>query len=249
MRIVIARCTVDYTGRLSAHLDPAKRVIMVKADGSVLIHSDGGSYKPLNWMTAPCTLTMSDNHDDAAGVSTAEDSSADVQSDSFNEPVREIWTVQAAKSDDQLIIRIHEIFEDIHENLGVDPGLQKDGVESHLQELLAEQVTRILGDGWELVRREYPTPIGPVDLLVRDPNGVPVAIEVKRRGGIDGVEQLTRYLSLLSRDPWLEGISGIFAAQEIAKQARTLAEDRGIACLLLDYDAMRGVDDPQSRLF
>ncbi|MDO4258943.1 MAG: endonuclease NucS [Actinomycetaceae bacterium] len=231
MRLLIATCTVDYSGRLSAHLEPAKRVIMVKGDGSVLVHSDGGSYKPLNWMTAPCTLTITEP---------TEDDGADVT---------QIWTVQAKKSDDQLIIRIHEVLHDVNEDLGIDPGLIKDGVELHLQELLAEQVPQILGKGWELVRREHPTPIGPVDLMVRDPEGKHVAIEVKRRGGIDGVEQLTRYLHLLSRDTLLPDIRGIFAAQEITRQARTLAEDRGIECLVLDYDAMRGVDDPSSRLF
>lgn len=232
MRVIIATCTVDYSGRLSAHLDPAKRVIMLKGDGSVLIHSDGGSYKPLNWMNAPCTVTSAviDEGEEADGVT-------------------EVWTVQADKSDDRLVIRLHDIVSDVVEDLGVDPGLVKDGVETHLQELLAEQVPQILGEGWKLVRREYPTSIGPVDLMVRNPEGGSVAIEVKRRGGIDGVEQLTRYVSLLSRDPLLGEVSGVFAAQEISKQARTLAEDRGISCLVLDYDAMRGFDDPESRLF
>ena len=192
---------------------------MLKGDGSVLIHSEGGSYKPLNWMTAPCTVSMGEPGDDEEGV-------------------EQVWTVQADKTDDKLIIRIHEIIADVTEDLGVDPGLVKDGVEAHLQELLAEQVPQILGEGWELVRREFPTPVGPVDL-----------IEVKRRGGIDGVEQLTRYLSLLGRDALLGDVTGIFAAQEITKQARTLAQDRGIRCVVLDYDAMRGVDDPESRLF
>ena len=233
MRVVVTRCTVDYSGRLTAHLDPALRVIMLKGDGSVLIHSEGGSYKPLNWMTAPCTVTVSEPVDE----------------DHLGEKTQEVWTVQAAKSDDTLIIRIHEILHDVTEDLGIEPGLVKDGVEAHLQHLLSEQVATLLGRGWELVRREYPTAIGPVDLLVRDADGVHVAIEVKRRGGIDGVEQLTRYLALLSRDPLLEGVRGIFAAQEITKQARTLAEDRGIECLVLDYDAMRGVDDVESRLF
>lgn len=237
MRIIVARCTVDYSGRLTAHLDPATRVIMYKGDGSVLIHSEGGSYKPLNWMTAPCIVSI----DDAPENDTLVDASG--------EYLEQIWTVQAAKTDDKLVIRLHEIFGDINHDLGIEPGLQKDGVEAHLQKLLAEQVPQLLGSGWELVRREYPTAIGPVDLLVRDPNGHHVAIEVKRRGGIDGVEQLTRYLALLSRDPLLGEVRGIFAAQEIAKQARTLAEDRAIECLVLDYDAMRGVDDVESRLF
>ena len=183
VRIVIATCTVDYSGRLSAHLDPAKRVIMLKGDGSVLIHSEGGSYKPLNWMTAPCTVSMGEPGEDEEGV-------------------EQVWTVQADKTDDKLIIRIREIIADVSEDLGVDPGLVKDGVEAHLQELLAEQVPQILGEGWELVRREFPTPVGPVDLMVRDADGNHVAIEVKRRGGIDGVEQLRATLSLLgSRRP------------------------------------------------
>ncbi|WP_043535508.1 endonuclease NucS [Actinomyces polynesiensis] len=232
MRVLIASCSVDYSGRLTAHLPLAKRVPMVKADGSVLIHSDGGSYKPLNWMGAPCSLHVGEP-------------GAEEQADG----VTEVWTVHAAKGEDQLVIRVHEVVADIVEDLGVDPGLVKDGVEAHLQALLSDQVPEVLGEGWSPVRREYPTPIGPVDLLVHDPRGRPVAIEVKRRGGVDGVEQLTRYLSLLSRDPLLAEVRGVFAAQEITRQARTLAEDRGIECVLLDYDAMRGLDDRESRLF
>lgn len=240
MRILIARCTVDYSGRLTAHLDAATRVIMCKGDGSVLIHAEIGSYKPLNWMTHPCTVTVTESPDEATCPELADDAA---------EGVQELWTVQAGKSDDQLLIRIHEVYHDVTHQLGDEPGLQKDGVEAHLQKLLSEQVPALLGEGWELVQREFPTPIGPVDLLVRDAQGNHVAIEVKRRGGIDGVEQLTRYLALLSRDSLLGQVRGIFAAQEIAKQARTLAEDRGISCLVLDYDAMRGVDDVESRLF
>ncbi|RIQ28600.1 endonuclease NucS [Jiangella rhizosphaerae] len=231
MRIVIARCQVDYAGRLTAHLPLATRVIMVKADGSVLVHSDGGSYKPLNWMSPPCTLTVSDPGEDATG-----------------DGVTAVWTVQNGKTDDRLVISVHEILHDSSHDLGVDPGLVKDGVEAHLQVLLAEQV-ETFGAGWRLVRREYPTPIGPVDLLCRDHEGVAVAVEVKRRGEIDGVEQLTRYLDLLNRDPLLAPVRGVFAAQEIKPQARTLAVDRGITCVTVDYDALRGVDDPTSRLF
>jgi endonuclease len=234
VRIVIARCQVDYAGRLTAHLPLATRVIMVKADGSVLVHSDGGSYKPLNWMSPPCTLTVSDPVPD-------ED---DVAADG----VTAVWTVQNDKTDDRLVINLHEILHDSTHDLGVDPGLVKDGVEAHLQVLLAEQV-ETFGTGWRLVRREYPTPIGPVDLLCRDDEGVAVAVEVKRRGEIDGVEQLTRYLDLLNRDPLLAPVRGVFAAQEIKPQARTLAVDRGITCVTVDYDALRGVDDPTSRLF
>lgn len=230
MRIVVADCSVDYTGRLSAHLPRAKRVLMLKADGSVLVHSDGGSYKPLNWMSPPCTL-----HEEEP---TADESEIGVES---------VWRVVHDKVDGQLRIRLFEVESDHSYDLGKDPGLIKDGVEAHLQELLAEQIS-LLGEGHSLVRREYPTAVGPVDILARSAQGH-VAVEIKRRGEIDGVEQLTRYLELLNRDPLLAPVTGIFAAQEIRPQARTLAEDRGIECLVLDYDAMRGVDDSDSRLF
>ncbi|WP_100447304.1 endonuclease NucS [Glycomyces xiaoerkulensis] len=221
MRLVVARCQVDYTGRLTAHLPMAPRLLLLKADGSVLVHADGGSYKPLNWMTPPCTV------DEGEGV----------------------WTVTSKKSGDQLKITIDQILHDSSHELGVDPGLRKDGVEAHLQELLAAD-TGPLGKGWSLVRREFPTAIGPVDLMCRDADGKHVAIEVKRRGEIDGVEQLTRYLELLNRDPLLSPVDGVFAAQAIKPQARVLAEDRGIRCVVLDYDEMRGaVDESQPRLF
>ncbi|GAA4068139.1 endonuclease NucS [Agromyces indicus] len=231
MRLVIARCSVDYAGRLSAHLPLATRLLMVKGDGSLLVHSDGGSYKPLNWMSPPCTLETAVPDDDqrAAGVA-------------------EVWTVTHRKTADRLIVSIHEVLHDSSHELGVDPGLQKDGVESHLQQLLAEQI-EVLGDGYRLVRREYMTAIGPVDILATDASGRSVAVELKRRGDIDGVEQLTRYLDLMNRDPRLAPVTGVFAAQEIKPQARTLAEDRGIRCVVLDYDAMRGVDSGHARLF
>lgn len=232
MRVVIAECAVEYSGRLDAHLPRAKRLLMLKADGSVLVHSDGGSYKPLNWMSPPCRTSV----EEPAGSELAEG-------------VREVWRVMPLKSDGELRVRIFEILAELDQDLGIDPGLQKDGVEAHLQELLAQQVGSLLGEGWTLLRREYPTPIGPVDLMVYDPAGLPVAIEVKRRGGIDGVEQLTRYLELLGREDRYRQIRGIFAAQEITKQARTLAEDRGIECLILDYQAMRGMDNAEERLF
>ncbi|GAB2474312.1 endonuclease [Jatrophihabitans fulvus] len=219
MRLVIARCSVDYVGRLTAHLPLAKRLLLVKADGSVLVHSDGGSYKPLNWMSPPCTLVEGDD----------------------------TWTV-TNKAGEQLIVTLESVEHDSAHDLGVDPGLVKDGVEAHLQKLLAEHITT-LGDGYRLVRREFPTPIGPVDILARDPGGMSVAVEIKRRGEIDGVEQLTRYLDLLNRDPLLSPVQGVFAAQEIKPQARTLAEDRGIRCVVLDYDVLRGIDDPSARLF
>jgi RecB family endonuclease NucS len=211
----------------------ATRLIVVKADGSVLVHSDGGSYKPLNWMSPPCTLVESVDADGRAE-----------------------WTVEA-KSGDTLRIVIEETVSDTHHDLGVDPGLQKDGVERHLQELLADHPTS-LGDGLTLVRREYPTAIGPVDLLCRADREIAVeyvgdaghvAVEVKRRAGIDAVEQLTRYLDLLNRDPLLMPVRGLLAAQAIAPQARTLAEDRGIQCVVVDYDALRGMEDPTARLF
>ena len=231
MRLVIARCAVDYVGRLTAHLPLATRLLLVKADGSVLVHSDGGSYKPLNWMSPPCTLTVGEPSDvDAA------------------EGVVELWTVQHAKSDDQLLVRVHEVVHDSAHELGIDPGLVKDGVEAHLQRLLAEQI-ETLGTGYTLVRREHMTAIGPVDILCRDGGGGSVAVEIKRRGDIDGVEQLTRYLELMNRDPKLRPVRGIFAAQEIKPQARVLAADRGIECVVVNYDELRGIDDPSLRLF
>jgi endonuclease len=204
---------------------------MVKGDGSLLVHSDGGSYKPLNWMSPPCTLSAlePDAEQQAAGIV-------------------ELWKVTHQKTADQLIVSIHEVLHDSAHELGADPGLQKDGVEAHLQKLLAEQI-ELLGEGHRLVRREYMTAIGPVDILATDASGASVAVELKRRGDIDGVEQLTRYLELMNRDPHLAPVRGVFAAQEIKPQARTLAEDRGIRCLVLDYDAMRGLDDSGSRLF
>src|SRR6187402_113025 len=231
MRLVVASCSARYSGRLNAHLPRATRLVVVKADGSVLLHSDGGSYKPLNWMSPPCTLTVSEPDDEsrAAGVT-------------------QVWTVQHTKSDDRLVIDLYEVLDDAAHDLGVDPGLVKDGVEAHLQELLAAQIG-LLGSGHTLVRREFPTAIGPVDILARDATGAAVAVEIKRRGDIDGVEQLTRYLELMNRDPLLAPVTGVFAAQEIKPQARTLATDRGIRCVTLDYEALKGIDDVGSRLF
>ncbi len=219
VRLVIARCQVDYVGRLTSHLPLAVRLLMVKADGSVLVHADGGSYKPLNWMSPPCRLEESDG----------------------------LWRV-VNKAGEELRISLDEVLSDTRFDLGLDPGLTKDGVESHLQELLADQ-PEVLGTGWRLIRREFPTAIGPVDLMCRTADGASVAVEIKRRGEIDGVEQLTRYLELLNRDPLLAPVTGVFAAQQIKPQARVLAADRGIRCVTLDYDAMRGVDDVDARLF
>ena len=219
MRLVVARCSVDYVGRLTAHLPSAMRLVMVKADGSVSIHADDRAYKPLNWMSPPCRI------EEAPGV----------------------WRV-VNKAGEELRITLEEIFHDSLHELGLDPGLVKDGVEAHLQELLAA-APQVLGEGFTLVRREYPTAIGPVDLLCRDGSGAHVAVEVKRRGEIDGVEQLTRYLDLLNRDPLLAPVIGVFAAQEIKPQARVLATDRGIRCVTVDYDALRGIERNDLTLF
>jgi len=231
MRLVIATCSVDYSGRLTAHLPLATRVLMLKQDGSLLVHSDGGSYKPLNWMSPPCFFTVHEPDDDlvAQGVS-------------------QVWRVTHAKTSDMLVVAIHEIHGELDHDLGVDPGLIKDGVEAHLQRLLADNIDE-LGDGYTLVRREFMTAVGPVDVLARDADGNTVAVEIKRRGDIDGVEQLTRYLELLNRDPHYAPVAGVFAAQEIKPQARTLAEDRGIRCFVLDYDRLKGIDDSSGRLF
>jgi RecB family endonuclease NucS len=219
VRLVIARCQVDYAGRLTAHLPMATRLLLVKADGSVSVHSDDRAYKPLNWMSPPCWLT--------------------------EEPGT--WTV-VNKAGEKLVITIEEVLHDTAHELGAEPGLVKDGVEAHLQELLAEHITT-LGDGYSLIRREYMTAIGPVDILCRDGGGATVAVEIKRRGEIDGVEQLTRYLELLNRDPLIAPVQGVFAAQLIKPQARTLAQDRGIRCVTLDYDALRGIESDEFRLF
>jgi RecB family endonuclease NucS len=237
MRLVIARCSVDYAGRLSAHLPSATRLLLIKADGSLSVHADDRAYKPLNWMSPPCTLKEGGDG---------------------------VWTV-TNKAGEQLIISIEEILHDSSHELGVDPGLIKDGVEAHLQELLADRM-EVLGDGWTLVRREYPTPIGPVDILCRDaaggsgtvmtviedtvsPRPRHWAVEIKRRATIDAVEQLTRYLEFLNRDTTIAPVGGILAAQSIAPQARTLAEDRGLRCVVLDYDELRGIDNKEERLF
>jgi RecB family endonuclease NucS len=233
VRLLIARCQVDYAGRLTAHLPMATRLILVKADGSVSIHADDRAYKPLNWMSPPCSLTVRPGSPSTAPTGA--------------EPVTEVWEVKG-RDGDTLLISLAQVLHDSSHDLGVDPGLQKDGVEAHLQALLATNPDT-LGAGWTLVRREYPTAIGPVDLLCRDETGAYVAVEIKRRGEIDGVEQLTRYLELLNRDPLLGQVRGVFAAQQIRPQAKVLAGDRGITCLTVDYDLLRGTDDPTERLF
>jgi endonuclease len=219
VRLVIARCRVDYVGRLTAHLPSGVRLLLVKADGSVSVHADDRAYKPLNWMSPPCVLAEADG----------------------------VWRV-TNRAGEELVVTLEEVLHDSSHELGVDPGLQKDGVEAHLQELLADRCG-VLGEGWTLVRREFPTDIGPVDLLCRDADGVKVAVEIKRRGEIDGVEQLTRYLERLNRDPLLAPVRGVLAAQQFTPQARVLAADRGITCQTLDYDALRGIEPSTPRLF
>jgi RecB family endonuclease NucS len=219
VRLVVARCSVDYRGRLDAHLPEAVRLIMVKADGCVAIHSDGGAYKPLNWMNAPNTLV--DGGD--------------------------VWVVANPKGE-SITITLHEVLSDTAHDLGVDPGLQKDGVEAHLQELLAASVHAI-ETGLTLIRREYPTAIGPIDIVCRDPDGHFVAIEVKRRGEIDGVEQLGRYIERLQLDSSLGRIRGVFVAQQVKPQARVLAEARGFRVVEVDYDELRGMRPDDLTLF
>ncbi|HEY2959882.1 MAG TPA: endonuclease NucS [Actinomycetota bacterium] len=232
MRLVIARCSIDYAGRLDTHLPAAVRLLIVKADGSVLVHADGGGYRPLNWMSAPCTLAEEPAPGPAGGGEAPP-------------PGARIWRV-ANRTGESMTITIEEVLHDSAHRLGLDPGLVKDGVEKHLQELLAERC-QVLGDGWTLVRREYPTDIGPVDLLCRDEQGRYVAVEIKRRGEIDGVEQLSRYLQRLGMS--LGGVRGVFAALAFRPQARVLAADRDIACVQLDYDALRGMEPRTPTLF
>jgi endonuclease len=219
VRLVIARCRVEYRGRLTAELPLATRLIMVKADGTLVIHSDGNASKPLNWMVAPNSIEM-----DCGG-----------------------WEVTNSKGE-RLSIFIEEIIEDVTHELGDDPGLVKDGVETHLQELLATRPW-ILEEGLVLIRREYPTDIGPVDLLCADVEGRSVAVEVKRRGELAGVEQLTRYMNRLDNDPRLAPVRGMLVAQIISPQARVLAEARGIDAIEVDYDGLREVEDAELRLF
>lgn len=267
MRIIVADCSAEYTGRLNASLPTAKRVLLIKEDGSVLIFSEIGSYKPLNWMVAPCTMHVEKDSGESEESDSESDESCeselDSESNESNESSEEsreesnaesvfadgtVLKIAAKKGNDILRIVLQHVYSDSSYDLGEDPGLVKDGVEEHLQHYLAEQIERI-GKGAKLVRREYPTAIGPVDIMAKDSNGVHVAIEIKRNGGIDGVEQLTRYCELLNRDPLLKPVRGIFAAQTISPQARVLAQDRGFTCLILDYDDMRGADSNELRLF
>jgi RecB family endonuclease NucS len=219
VRLIIARCSVDYVGRLQAHLPEALRLILVKGDGSVSIHADDRAYKPLNWMSPPCWLTEGPD----------------------------LWVV-TNRTGEELRITISEVVDDRSYELGVDPGLVKDGVEAHLQELLAERCG-VLGDGWRLVRREWPTDIGPVDLMCTDTHGNHIAVEIKRKAEIQGVEQLTRYLDRLGQDPLLVSVRGVLAATSVTPQARVLAESRGIAVVVVDYDELRGIASDRLSLF
>ncbi|MBT1171431.1 endonuclease NucS [Bifidobacterium sp. SO4] len=271
MRIIVADCSAEYSGRLNASLPPAKRVLLIKADSSLLIFSELGSYKPLNWMAAPCTIreitpeTSEAPEDDASSDAlTSGGAGADADTSSLEESVaaegaaadsiesaehvEKVLRVTSDKGSDVLEVTLYHVYSDQSYDLGVDPGLIKDGVEDHLQRYLAEQIERI-GKGAKLVRREYPTAIGPVDIMAINADGEHVAVEIKRHGGIDGVEQLTRYCELLNRDPLLAPVHGIFAAQTITPQAQVLAKDRGFTCLILDYDDMKGTEDDSLRLF
>jgi RecB family endonuclease NucS len=219
MRLVIATCVVDYAGRLSAHLPLATRLLMVKADGSISVHSDDRAYKPLNWMTPPCDLEMGEGQ----------------------------WVVTNQKGE-TLTVTIEQVHLDVERHLGPNPGLQKDGVEADLQELLAANPS-VLVEGLRLIKREYPTDIGPVDLLCRDAHGRVVAVEIKRRGEIDGVEQLARYVERLDLDGRLRPVRGVLAAQQIKPQAQVVASARGIQCVQVDYDELRGAASSPLTLF
>ena len=222
MRLIVARCEVRYSGRLSALLPEAVRLIIVKADGSVLVHADAGGYKPLNWMTPPTVIEEG--------------------------PGRMTVRKRAGQTEDRLEIGISELFSDATQELDPDPALTKDGVEAHLQELLADQ-PRWCGEGFRLVRREWPTDIGPVDLMCRDAEERWVAVEVKRVAGIEAVEQLGRYLERIKLDPELASCRGVLAAQQIKPQARTLAGARGIECVEIDLGMLRGERQPELKLF
>lgn len=219
MRVIIASCSVTYEGRLAASLPEATRLIMIKADGCLAIHADGGAYKPLNWMNAPNTF----------------------------EELADRLVVRNPKGE-TLTVYLHDVISDFSHELGQDPGLIKDGVEADLQVLLAA-MPETIEPGLILIRREYPTAVGPVDLLCRDANGQTVAVEIKRRGEIDGVEQLTRYLDCLHADSSLGKIRGIFVAQSIKPQAKVLAESRKIGWCEVDYDELRGKRTDELRLF
>jgi RecB family endonuclease NucS len=222
VRLIVTRCEVTYTGRLTAVLPEALRLLMIKSDGSVMVHADTGGYKPQNWMTPPTVIEEADDHI--------------------------VVRKRAGAAEDRLDIRIVEVVSDVTHDMGEAAALEKDGVEAHLQELLAEQ-PHWCGEGFRLVRREWPTDIGPVDLMCRDADDGWVAVEIKRVATIDAVEQLTRYLERLRRDPALERCEGVLAAQEIKPQARVLAESRGLRCVEVDLAVLRGEREPDLTLF
>jgi endonuclease len=223
MRLIVARCEVTYSGRLTARLPEALRLLMIKADGSVMVHADTGGYKPLNWMTPPAVIEESGDR----------------------------IVVRKVKGDDKLEIRLAEVVSDVTHDMGHPEdaaGLEKDGVEAHLQEALAA-APEWCGEGFRLVRREWPTDIGPVDLMCRDEEDAWIAVEIKRIGTIDAVEQLTRYLDRIRRDPAMDAVRGVLAAQIVKPQARTLAEARGIAWVEVDLEIVRGEREPELTLF
>jgi RecB family endonuclease NucS len=222
VRLIVARCEVRYTGRLEALLPEALRLIMIKADGSVMVHADHGGYKPSNWMTPEVVMEESDGHI--------------------------VVRKRAGTTEDRLDIRIAEVLSDVTHDMGEAAALEKDGVEAHLQELLAEQ-PQWCGEGFRLVRREWPTDIGPVDLMCRDERDGWIAVEIKRVGTIDAVEQLSRYLERIRLDPAMAACCGVLAAQSIKPQARVLAESRGIACVEVDLAVLRGEREPDLTLF
>jgi hypothetical protein len=222
MRLIVARCEVAYTGRLTAFLPESTRLLMIKADGSVLVHADSGGFKPLNWMTPPVVL----------------EEGGDVL----------VVRKRAGRSEDRLEIRLLEVLSDVEHEMGEAASLEKDGVERDLQLALAEQPEAI-ADGLRLVQREWPTDIGPVDLMCRDEEGDWVAVEIKRVGTIDAVEQLARYLERIRLDPAKAGCAGILAAQQFKPQAVTLAEARGISCAEVDLGLLRGEREPELTLF
>jgi endonuclease len=220
MRLIVARCSVDYSGRLTARLPEALRLLMIKADGSVLVHADAGGYKPLNWMTPPTVIEEDEG----------------------------VIVVRKLKGDDRLEIRLAEVISDSEHDMELDPGLEKDGVEAHLQEALAA-APGWCGEGFRLVRREWPTDIGPVDLMCRDEDDGWIAVEIKRIGTIDAVEQLSRYLERIRLDPALGSCRGILAATVVKPQARVLAESRGIGWVEVDLAVLRGEAQPALTLF
>jgi RecB family endonuclease NucS len=256
MRLIVARCSARYSGRLDTSLPEAVRLIMIKADGTVMLWSDGGgsSVKPLNWMTPPTVIEEIDGDVDEnldGGASALDAADNHDAANARDTPARIIVRKYAGKTEDRLEITLHEVLSDVTHDMGSpdeDAGLAKDGVEAHLQELLAEQ-PHWCGEGLRLVRREWPTDIGPVDLMCRDADDEWVAVEIKRVAGIDAVEQLSRYLERLRADPGFESCRGVLAAQSVKPQARVLANSRGLRWVEVDLAVLRGEREPELRLF